>query len=78
MTRGIAEAVAPDGLAVGLDIHVGLLAQAWRAHSRVPGLAFVLGDAYNLPCRDIFDVVTAARVLQWLAHPLAALRAMRR
>jgi SAM-dependent methyltransferase len=69
--------VAPDGLAVGLDIHAGLLALAQRAHGSVPGLAFTLGDAYNLPCRDIFDVVTAARVLQWLAHPLAALRAMR-
>ncbi len=77
VTRGIAEAVAPDGLAVGLDIHAGLLAQAGRMHSRVPGLAFALGDAYNLPCRDTFDVVTAARVLQWLAHPLEALRAMR-
>ena len=76
VTRGIAEAVAPDGLALGLDIHAGLLAQARRAHGRVPGLAFALGDAYNLPCRDTFDVVTAARVLQWLAHPLAALRAM--
>jgi ubiquinone/menaquinone biosynthesis C-methylase UbiE len=77
VTRGIAEAVAPDGLTVGLDIHAGLLAQACRAHGSVPGLAFVLGDAYNLPCRSTFDVVTAARILQWLAHPLAALRAMR-
>jgi ubiquinone/menaquinone biosynthesis C-methylase UbiE len=77
VTRGIAEAVAPDGLALGLDIHAGLLAQAHRAPGRVPSLAFALGDAYNLPCRDTFDVVTAARVLQWLAHPLEALRAMR-
>ena len=76
MTRGMAEAVAPDGLAVGLDIHLGLLAQARRAHGNIPGLEFVLGDAYGLPCRDLFDVVTAARVLQWLAHPLDALRAM--
>ena len=26
MTRGIAEAVAPGGLAVGVDVHAGLLA----------------------------------------------------
>ncbi len=76
VTRGIAEAVAPDGLTVGLDIHAGLLAQACRAHGSVPGLAFILGDAYNLPCRATFDVVTAARVLQWLAYPLAALQVM--
>jgi ubiquinone/menaquinone biosynthesis C-methylase UbiE len=77
VTRGIAEAVAPDGQTVGLDIHAGLLAQAWRAHGSLSGLAFVLGDAYNLPCHGTFDVVTAARVLQWLAHPRAALQAMR-
>jgi ubiquinone/menaquinone biosynthesis C-methylase UbiE len=76
VTRGIAEAVAPDGLTVGLDIHAGLLAQARRTHGSVPGLAFMLGDAYNLPCRGTFDVVTAARLLQWLAQPLAALQAM--
>jgi ubiquinone/menaquinone biosynthesis C-methylase UbiE len=76
VTRGIAEAVTPDGLTVGLDIHAGLLARACRAHGSVPGLAFILGDAYNLPCRGTFDVVTAARVLQWLAQPLAALQAM--
>jgi ubiquinone/menaquinone biosynthesis C-methylase UbiE len=77
VTLGIAGAVAPDGLAVGLDLHAGLLAQACRAHGNVSGLAFVLGDTYNLPCRSIFDVVTAARVLQWLAHPLEALQTMR-
>jgi SAM-dependent methyltransferase len=76
VTRGIAAAVAPDGLAVGLDINAGLLAQAARAHGRIPGLAFALGDVYHLPCRTIWDVVTAARVLQWLASPLEALRAM--
>jgi len=76
MTRGMAEAVAPGGLAVGIDVHPGLLAQARRAHGDVPGLAFTRGDAYCLPCRDAFDVVTAARVLQWLAHPLEALRAL--
>lgn len=76
MTRGMAAAVAPGGLAVGVDIHPGLLAQARRAHGGVPGLAFTRGDIYRLPYRDAFDVVTAARVLQWLAHPLDALRAL--
>ena len=76
MTRGMAEAVAPDGLAVGVDVHAGLLAQAYHTHGSVPGLAFTRGDVYSLPCRGVFDVVTAARVLQWLAHPLEALRAL--
>src|SRR6058998_1566553 len=56
MTRGMAEAVAPGGLAVGVDVHPGLLAQAYRTHGSVPGLAFTYGDADHLPCRDVFDV----------------------
>ena len=76
MTWGMAEAVAPGGLAVGVDVHPGLLVQARRTHGSIPGLAFTCGDVYALPCRDAFDVVTAARVLQWLAHPLDALRAL--
>ncbi len=64
VTRGMAEAVAPDGLAVGLDIHLGVLGQACRAHSNLPGLEFVLGDAYGLPWRDTFDVVTALDALR--------------
>lgn len=76
ITRGIALAVAPDGRALGLDVNGEMIESARRAHARVPGLAFEVGDAYALPFTAAFDIVTAARVLQWLADPLAALRAM--
>ncbi len=33
-------------------------------------------DVYDLRYRDEFDIVTASRVLQWLARPLDALRMM--
>jgi ubiquinone/menaquinone biosynthesis C-methylase UbiE len=74
ITRGIAEAVAPGGRAVGVDLHAGLIEEARRGHSKMPGLSFETADVYNLPFRNLFDIVTAARVLQWLADPLAALR----
>ena len=74
ITRGIAEAVAPGGRAVGVDLHAGLIEEARRLHSNVPGLSFETADVYNLPFHNLFDIVTAARVLQWLANPLAALR----
>lgn len=76
ITRGIALAVSPDGRSVGVDVNADMIETARRAHAGVPGLAFEVGDAYALPFTAAFDIVTAARVLQWLADPLAALRAM--
>jgi SAM-dependent methyltransferase len=43
-------------------------------HEAVSGLAFEVCGVYTLPFRAAFDLVSAARVLQWLAHPLDALR----
>ncbi|HJY81554.1 MAG TPA: methyltransferase domain-containing protein [Candidatus Binatia bacterium] len=74
ITRGIAEAVAPNGRVVGVDLHASLIEEARRQHSDVPSLSFETADVYNLHFHSMFDIVTAARVLQWLAHPLAALR----
>lgn len=76
ITRGIAEAVGPTGRVVGVDLHPGLIAEARRLNQPVPSLTFTVCDAYNLPFRDEFDVVTAARVLQWLMRPLDALQQM--
>jgi ubiquinone/menaquinone biosynthesis C-methylase UbiE len=76
ITRGIAEAAGPDGCVVGTDVHRGLIEQARRLHADVAGLSFVLGDVYSLPFHGAFDLVTSARLLQWLAHPLDALRRM--
>src|SRR5438093_7534935 len=59
ITRGIAETVAPNGRAVGVDVHAGLIAEARRLHGEVPGLAFETTDVYNLPFHDLFDIVTA-------------------
>jgi SAM-dependent methyltransferase len=76
ITRGIAEAVGPNGTVLGIDINSGLLAQAVANHSGIPNLSFRVADVARLRHRDEFDVVTTARVLQWLADPLAALRKM--
>jgi ubiquinone/menaquinone biosynthesis C-methylase UbiE len=76
ITRGIAEAVSPNGQVVGIDINPHLIAEAHRTHSGVWGLSFEICDIYHLPYQERFDMVTAARCLQWLAHPFEALRCM--
>ena len=76
ITRGIAEAVGHAGRTVGVDRNMPFVMKARVAHQEVPRLRFLVADAYALPFRAAFDVVTASRVLQWLADPLAALRSM--
>jgi SAM-dependent methyltransferase len=76
ITRGMAEAVAPDGHVVGIDVNRDLIDDARRTHGHVSGLTFEVCDVYRLPYQHTFDVVTAARCLQWLADPLGAMRGM--
>ena len=78
ITKDIADTVGPDGIVVGVDRDRGLLERA-RAHcvSR-PNLRFEEADATSLDYDARFDVVTAARTLQWIADPKAALRRMTR
>src|SRR2546428_5581888 len=68
ITRGIAEAVGREGRAVGVDVNAAMIEKARAAHGGVPGLSFEVADAGALPFDTAFDIVTAARVLQWLAH----------
>jgi ubiquinone/menaquinone biosynthesis C-methylase UbiE len=76
ITRDMAAAVAPEGRVVGTDVNARLVDEARRTHGDTPGLSFAICDAQRLPFRDRFDVVTVARMLQWLANPLAALQSM--
>jgi SAM-dependent methyltransferase len=76
MTRGMAEAVAPEGRVLGVDVNVRFIDEARRTHGDIAGLSFAVCDAQRLPFREHFDVVTAARMLQWLANPLETLRSM--
>ena len=76
ITLGIAEAVGADGHVVGIDISEELLALALTTHGGPQNLAFEIADVTRHQYRDEFDVVTAARLLQWLADPLVALASM--
>ena len=78
ITRGIAEAVGRSGLVVGVDRDRRLIERA-RVHAgSVPNLRFEEADATGLDYEARFDVVTAARTLQWIADPGAAVRRMAR
>src|SRR5207245_1525814 len=60
----------------GVDVNAAMIEKARAAHGGVPGLSFEVADAGALPFDTAFDIVTAARVLQWLADPATAVRSM--
>jgi SAM-dependent methyltransferase len=72
ITAGIARAVAP-GRVVGVDRDETLLEAARRDH---PSVHFEAADAHSLEFRDEFDIVTAARAVQWMADPARAIERM--
>lgn len=74
ITADLARRVAP-GRVVGIDPSADVIAQA-RAEHVEPNLAFEVGDVFALG-HEGFDVVHAHQVLQHLADPVGALRAMR-
>jgi len=77
ITRGIAEAIGPGGVVVGVDRDRGLIQRAQVQCASLPNLRFEEGDATHLVYEAQFDVVTAARTLQWIDDPKAALRRMK-
>ena len=76
ITKDIAEIVGETGRVVGVDSNPLLIEKAVELYNEVPNLTFETGDIYNLSYADEFDIVTSARVLQWLSEPKEALRKM--
>ena len=63
---------------MGIDRDTALLAIARQEFQALGNLRFQNGDALSLPFENAFDVVTAARALQWISRPDLAIRQMRR
>lgn len=75
VTTGLAEAVGPHGLAVGLDLSGPMLARA--ATQARPNMGLVRGDASRLPLRDgCVDAACATAVVMLVPEPAHALAEM--
>jgi SAM-dependent methyltransferase len=77
ITADVARKVAPGGSVVGVDRDPALLEIARTAHGGISNLAFEDGDATALRFRSQFDIVTAARTLQWVPDPALAVSNMK-
>lgn len=77
ITAGIAKAVGSSGSVIGVDRDTGLLELARAAHGGIANLRFEHADAADLSYTADFDIVTAARALQWISRPELALSKMK-
>jgi SAM-dependent methyltransferase len=77
LTAGIAQAVAPDGEVVGVDRDAARLSLAASDYRGLANLRFEAGDVTGLDYHGRFDIVTAARLLQWVADPALAIAGMK-
>ncbi|MFD2334018.1 methyltransferase domain-containing protein [Cohnella sp. GCM10020058] len=76
ITRGIAEAVGPQGVTIGVDSNAALIAEARAMHVGTPGLTFDVSDVYSLAPDGAFDIVAASRLLVWLSDPGSAMASL--
>lgn len=78
ITAGIAKAVGAGGRVVGVDRDESLLQLAREQHRDLENLRFEYRDVLSLEYQQCFDVVTAARAVQWMSDPAAAIACMKR
>ena len=78
ITKSIAHLVGPKGKVAGLDPSENLILQAKEKFGNVQNLEFVRGNLFDFDTTEKFDLVTAARVIQWLDNPKQAIETMMR
>lgn len=74
ISRGIAERVGTTGSVVGIDNTEAFITSGEESCRDVPNLELKHVDLYDFNPEEKFDLVVAARVLQWLTHPKEALK----
>ena len=78
-TRDFARVVGPGGLVVGLDASTTMLSRAVDDTGGMEQVAYVRGDAQDLPFRDeSFDAVCCFAALHLFADPMRALDSIAR
>jgi SAM-dependent methyltransferase len=81
ITADIAKAVGPEGLALGIDRDEANLAIAMQEHPGIKNLHFETADILTLDTGNRFtsrfDIVTAARTIQWISEPERAIVQMK-
>ena len=74
---GICDLVGNEGRVVGVDRSEELIRQATHHQQERANLSFICTDILEFQSENSFDVITAARTIQWLSNPAKYLAKMK-
>jgi ubiquinone/menaquinone biosynthesis C-methylase UbiE len=77
ITKGIAEIVGVNGKVVGVDTSTELISLARKKLNTIRNLSFQVTDILKFETNQRFDLITAARTMQWMNDPKRALVKMK-
>jgi ubiquinone/menaquinone biosynthesis C-methylase UbiE len=77
ITRDIVDLVGRTGVVKGIDTSQHLIDLAQRDYAGIPNLSFEVADINSYSSDKKYDIITSARVLQWLANPEEVLNKMK-
>jgi ubiquinone/menaquinone biosynthesis C-methylase UbiE len=77
ITKDIVKLVGAEGFVQGIDSSEHLIIQAKNTYSNISNLEFQLADINTYSPETKFNVITSARVLQWLSNPREVLEKMK-
>lgn len=78
ITAGVAGHVGPAGRVVGIDFSEHLITQAKKNYENLSNLLFEVADINSYASEEKFDLVMAARTLQWVNNPAEVVAQMLR
>jgi ubiquinone/menaquinone biosynthesis C-methylase UbiE len=73
ISKGIAKYVGESGFVIGIDNTERFIQSGKESYGSVPNLKLIHTDLFNFKPDEKFDLIVAARVLQWLSNPKEAL-----
>ena len=74
ISKGIAAKVGEEGKVVGIDNTEAFINSGKETYGSVRNLELIHADLFQFKTEEKFDLVVAARVLQWLSNPKEALK----
>lgn len=77
ISKDMARIVGPSGYVIGIDNTERFIESGKQSYFDVSNLSLVNTDLFDFEPQEKFDLITAARMLQWLKNPIEALLKMK-